>query len=150
MEEILERFEKKYGHLKAKGLKFKGLAEIDAEKRIKVIVISKPFVFDGRLIPDKYEGIRIRRHIHGKLPTEFKIRPPADDGTRVDFIWAPERFEKFVDRKMDSIRERLQSPEMSREEILDALCFGDFKAHKAKVEQWIADGVVPAYTEPID
>jgi len=146
VEYILERFISKYGHLTKKGLKIIGLAEIDSEKRIKVIVISKPFVFDSRQIPDKFEGLKIRRQVHGKLPTEFIIRRPSADGTKLDFIWAPERFEKFVDRKIDNIRERLGDPNMSREEVLDALCFGDFKAHTKKVEQWIKDGIVPPYS----
>ena len=146
MLEVLERFKKKYSHLEVFGLKFHGLQEINSEKRTTVICISKPLIFDSRLIPDKFEGLRIKRTIHGKLPKEFKVRKPDNDGQMLDYIWAPERFELFIDRNMEEIREKLGKAEMQRDEILDALCFGNFEAHKLKCERLIRDGKIPEYS----
>jgi hypothetical protein len=36
---------------------------------------------------------------------------------------------------------------MERDEILDALCFGDFDAHKQKCERLIREGKIPVYKE---
>ncbi|MBC8343904.1 MAG: hypothetical protein ISR55_06870 [Bacteroidetes bacterium] len=148
MLDVLERFKKKYAYLEEFGLKFHGLQEINSEKRTTVISISKPLIFDSRLIPDKFEGLRIKRTIHGKLPKEFKVRKPDNDGNMLDYVWAPERFELFIDRNMNEIREKLEQPEMTREDILDALCFGDFEAHKMKCERLIMLGKIPAYVKP--
>jgi hypothetical protein len=104
--DVLERFRKKYQHLEECGLKINGLQEINSEKRTTVISISKPLIFDSRLIPDKFEGLKIKRTIHGKLPEEFKVRKPDNDGNMLDYIWAPERFEKFVDRHTEEIRKK--------------------------------------------
>ena len=34
---------------------------------------------------------------------------------------------------------------MSRDEVLSALCFGDYEAHKVKTQQMITEGKLPAY-----
>lgn len=41
----------------------------------------------------------------------------------------------------------LATPEMTRQEILDALCFGDFLAHKIRVDQAIKAGRIPHYRD---
>ncbi|MBI1183678.1 hypothetical protein GC194_05380 [bacterium] len=136
MLDILERFSKKYAHLQKKGLRIDGLAEIDSVRKYKVLKISKPFIFDNREIPDKFEGIKLQKRISGDLPEEFRI-----DKDR--FIWAPDRYEKFVDRCSDDIRKKLGNESLTREEMLDAVCGGDFKAHVVKVTQWAKEGRIP-------
>jgi hypothetical protein len=68
------------------------------------------------------------------------------DWFKKEYIWAPERFEKFVERCSDEIRKDLGDPNMSKKEMLDALCFGDFKEHKKKVNQLIKEGKLPSYS----
>jgi len=36
---------------------------------------------------------------------------------------------------------------MNRGQMLSALCFGDFEAHKQKCEQMVKDGKIPAYSK---
>ncbi|MBI3143449.1 MAG: hypothetical protein HYZ16_11545 [Bacteroidetes bacterium] len=136
MQDILDRFEKKYAHLKKKGLRIEGLAEIDSIRKYKVIKVSKPFIFDNRLIPDKFEGVKLQKRISGDLPNEFKT-----DQER--FIWSPDRYERFVDRCGDEIRKKLGLDTMSREEMLDAMCGGNYQAHVEKVTQWAKEGRIP-------
>ena len=63
MFEILKSFESKYGHLKKKGLTIEGLAMVDPKKKKHVIKISRPLIFDNRLLPKKFEGLDIKTNI---------------------------------------------------------------------------------------
>lgn len=136
MLDVLERFGKKYAHLKAKGLRVDGLAEIDSVRKYKVIKVSKPFIFDNREIPDKFEGIKLQKRISGELPDEFRSNEET-------FIWSPDKYEKFVDRCADQIKASLGEEEMTRAEMLDAVCGGNFDAHVTKVTQWAKEGKIP-------
>jgi hypothetical protein len=147
MYDILKRFEDKYAALKKKGLRIEGLKIVDPVKRTHVINISRPFVFDMRGLPKKYEGLMVKGKIEGDLPEEFKIDRTKSDWQKREYIWAPERFEKFVDRCGETIRKQLGQPEMSKKEMLDALCFGDFSEHKKATLKAIKEGKIPAYNK---
>jgi hypothetical protein len=95
MLEILKQFESKYGTLKKKGLRIEGLSMIDPKRKKHVIMVSKPFMFDNRQLPKSYEGIEIKAKIEGVLPKEFAINKEA---VKKDYVWAPNKFEKYVDR----------------------------------------------------
>jgi hypothetical protein len=143
--DTLERFEKKFGHLKKKGLRINGLKMIDPKRKKHVIDVSRPLVFDNRLLPKSFEGLEVKAIIHGDLPTEFKIDRTIPDWQKKEYIWAPERFEHFVDRCATEIKKQLGNANMSREEMLSALCFGDYEAHKKKTEQLVLEGKLPNY-----
>ncbi len=149
MFEILKSFESKYGHLKKKGLTIEGLAMIDPKKKKHVIKISRPLVFDNRLLPKRFEGLDIKTNIklNDDMPKEFKVDRSKADWFKTQYIWAPERFEKFVNRCEKEIKEQLNAPELSKVELLDALCFGNFEEHKTKSKQLIKEGKLPAYRE---
>lgn len=148
MFEILKHFEIKYGHLKKKGLTIEGLAMIDPKKKKHVIKISRPLVFDNRELPKKFEGLEVKTNIQMKteMPNEFKVDRTNPEWFKKEYIWAPERFEKFVERCSSEIKQNLGNPNMTKKEMLDALCFGDFKEHKKKVQQLIKEGKLPAYS----
>ena len=145
MFDILKRFDDKFAPLKKKGLKIEGLKMIDPKKRTHVINVSKPFIFDNRGLPKKYEGLSIKGKINGNLPEEFAIDRSKPDWMKHQYIWAPERFEKFVDRCGEQIRKELGNPIMTKKEMLDALCFGDFEEHKKTTKKLIKEGKVPAF-----
>ncbi|MFN5183755.1 MAG: hypothetical protein ACK5D5_12110 [Bacteroidota bacterium] len=140
MFQILKNFEEKYGSLKKRGLKIEGLNMIDPKRKKHVIIISKPFLFDNRSLPKVYEGLEIKAKIEGDLPEEFK--PKAG---QKEYTWAPKKFEKFVDRCSTEIRKKLNNPEMSRSEMLDALAFGNFEEHKKKSLQLMEEGKIPPF-----
>lgn len=147
MYQTLDNFKARYKHLEKKGLRILGIKLIDPVKKTHVIEISRPLLFDSRAIPDRYEGLKIKRRIHGPLPEEFQIDRGAVEWHKKEYVWAPERFEKYVDRCADKIRKKLGQPDLSREDLLDALCFGNFKAHKRKVMAMIKEGKLPPYSE---
>lgn len=147
MYQTLEHFKERYKHLEKKGLRILGIKLVDPEKKTHVIEISRPLIFDSRLIPDRYEGLRIKRRIHGALPQEFQIDRDAVDWHKKEYVWAPERFEKYVDREAAKIRKKLGDPNMSREDMLDAICFGNFQKHKKKVGKLIEEGKIPPFTD---
>ena len=126
MFEILKSFENKFGALKKKGLRIEGLSMIDPKRKKHVIMISKPFLFDNRQLPKSYEGLEIKSKIEGGLPEEFKIEKEA---VKKDYLWAPNKFEKYVDRCAEDIKKQFGNPNMSRSEMLDALAFGSFEDH---------------------
>jgi hypothetical protein len=140
MFEILNHFQTKFKPLTKEGLRIQGLSMIDPKRKKHVIMISKPFIFDNRKLPKVYDGLAIKSKIEGDLPTEFKV-----DG-RLEYIWAPQRFEQFVDRCGDEIRKKFKKPEMSRNEMLDALAFGNFEDHKQKCAQLLSEGKIPPFT----
>src|ERR1043165_4938809 len=98
MFEILKHFETKYAPLKKKGLRIEGLSMIDPKRKKHVIMVSKPFMFDNRQLPKTYEGLDIKAKIEGTLPKEFAINKNAP---KKDYVWAPSKFEKYVDRCSD-------------------------------------------------
>ena len=145
MYRTLQNFKERYKHLEKKGLRIIGVKLVDPIKKTHVIEISRPLIFDSRSIPDRYEGLRIKRRIHGDLPEEFQIDREAVDWHKREYVWAPERFEKYVDRCGDEIKKALGDPDMTREDMLNALCFGDFQKHKKKVNSLISQGKLPTY-----
>jgi hypothetical protein len=143
--DTLNRFEKKFAHLKKKGLRINGLKMIDPKRKKHVIDVSRPLVFDTRELPKSFEGLDVKAIIHGDLPSEFSIDRTQPDWTKKEYIWAPERFEMFVDRCCDDIRKKLGDPKMTRDDMLSALAFGDFKAHQEKTTALIKEGKLPSY-----
>lgn len=143
--DTLNRFEKKFAHLKKKGLRINGLKMIDPKRKKHVIDVSRPLVFDNRELPKSFEGIEVKAIIHGDLPAEFSVDRTKTDWFKREYIWAPERFELFVDRCSDDIRKQLGNPKMSRADMLSALAFGDYEAHKQKVLDLIKEGKLPKY-----
>ena len=142
MFEILKSFESKFGSLKKKGLRIEGLSMIDPKRKKHVIMISKPFLFDNRLLPKTYEGLDIKSKIEGGLPEEFKIEKEI---VKKDYLWAPVKFEKYVDRCSDDIKKQFNNPNMSRNEMLDALAFGSFEDHKKKTLTLMQEGKIPTF-----
>ncbi|MFN6039030.1 MAG: hypothetical protein ACK452_11230 [Bacteroidota bacterium] len=140
MFQILKNFEEKYGSLKKKGLRIEGLNMIDPIRKKHVILISKPFLFDNRALPKIYEGLEIKSKIEGELPEEFK-----PNTAKKEYTWAPLKFEKYVDRCSSEIRKKFNNPAMSRNEMLDALAFGNFEEHKKKSIQLMKEGKVPPF-----
>jgi len=137
MFEILKDFESKYSPLKKKGLRIEGMNMIDPKRKKHVIMVSKPFVFDNRALPKIYQGIEIKSKIEGTLPEEFKVE------TGKAYVWAPQHFEKFVDRCSTEIKKTLNNPNMSRNDMLDALAFGNFEEHRKKCIQLMQEGKIP-------
>jgi hypothetical protein len=142
MFEILKNFESKYQTLKKKGLRIEGLSMIDPKRKKHVIMISKPFLFDNRQLPKIYEGLEIKSKIEGILPEEFKVNREAP---KKEYVWAPIKFEKYVDRCAEEIRKQFGNPNMSRKEMLDALAFGNFEEHKKKSAQLMKEGKIPPF-----
>jgi hypothetical protein len=149
MFEILKSFETKYGYLKKKGLTIEGLAIVDVKKKKHVIKISRPLIFDNRLIPKRFEGLDVKTNIKlgVDMPAEFDVDRSQPDWHKKQYIWAPERFERYVDRCENEIKDQLNNPQITKPEILDALCFGNFEEHKQKSIQLIKEGKLPAYCE---
>jgi len=145
MKDTIKNFEQKFAHLKKNGLKVDGLYILDPKKKNPVIQISRPLIFDNRELPKRFDGFNIKSKIQGEMPKEFTVNRSRPDWHKFEYIWAPERFEKFVDRCGKEIKTKLNNPTMSRKEMLDALCFGDFQEHKNKSMQLIKEGKLPAY-----
>jgi hypothetical protein len=147
MLQILQRFKTKYQHLEKKGLIIEGMVVVDHARRQNAISVSKPFIFDNRSIPKKFEGLQVKKRIVGEMPKEFQIDRTQPDWHKRDYIWAPERFEMFVDRCLPEITQQLSLPDMTKEEALDAICFGSFEEHARNVKRLIREGKVPAFSK---
>src|ERR1039457_4906874 len=109
------------------------------KKKKHVIKISRPLIFDNRLIPKRFEGLDVKTNIKlsADMPVEFDVDRSQPDWHKKQYIWAPERFEKYVARCEKEIKVQLNEPQITKMEILDALCFGNFEEHKQKSIQLI-------------
>ena len=86
-------------------------------------------------------GLIVRSGIpESEMPLDFQ----SIDNNK-EYIWAYQRFEEFVDNNIGLIRKTLGKPDMTREDILDAICFGDFKKHRDMCLQWENDGAIPKW-----
>lgn len=129
MYDILKRFQERYGYLKKMGVTFEGIQMTDTIKKKHSIILTRPFLFDCRLLPKRYEGIEIKVRIQGGLPAEFKPTSPSD------YTFAPEKFIQYVEKNLDTLRAHFDKPEMTKEELLDALAFGNFEQHKKNAQK---------------
>ncbi|RLD55853.1 MAG: hypothetical protein DRJ01_16075 [Bacteroidetes bacterium] len=89
------------------------------------IEVWRPFLFDVRLIPTEFDGIKVVDQFFGSYPSEF----PSDNAALpLEEFEAPERYVKFVNNNIGLISNKIKIPNLTREEALDALT-GDFKKH---------------------
>lgn len=137
----LKEFERQFGHFKKLGLEIHGIANLSAG--LDVIDISTPFIFDHRIIPKNYLGLDVRSSIkENTLPKDFQ-----NIDSNEEYLWAYQRFELFIDNNTDLIRKTLSNPNMGREEILDAICFGNFKNHKEMCLDLERNGKIPKWVK---
>ncbi|MCB9190292.1 MAG: hypothetical protein H6602_01315 [Flavobacteriales bacterium] len=97
----------------------------ELEKPVYQIDVKHPFIFDLRLIPTEFNGIRVKNIWIGEFPEEF---PSSNDSLPLEQWYSPERYRKFVARNLNLIAETLDRPDISDVEALDALT-GDFRKH---------------------
>jgi len=113
LREIGEEFRREYGHLR--GLTVHGTGTYHGG--VKVVGVTHRLVFDRRLLPDRYLGLPVHASVSG-IPEDFRVFK--------SYIWAPENYEHLVDEHTAEVREQLGNPQMSREEMLHALCGREF------------------------
>lgn len=109
--------------------------------RLPIVV---PIVFDHRKAPQTYQGLELQYAVtidllsDPSLEVESVPKEFADgmtDALHWDDLFGPERIKAFVRRCPNFIRKRLGQPEITQSEMLDALAFGDFKAHTELCKQ---------------
>jgi hypothetical protein len=98
------------------------------------ISILNPFIFDGRNIPDKFMGVNVFRSvISDTVPLEIEER--VFDPAGFETSWTPEQFKNYVIDNALLIRKTLMQPDMSFEDMLDAICFGSYDKYVEKYEK---------------
>ena len=95
------------------------------------IEISHPFIFDRRLVPTEFNGVKIQSIMTGGYPNTF---PSENAALPLEEWFAPENYEKFVSQSLDKIQKCLKDPSMSHKEALDALT-GGFEIHKKECKE---------------
>jgi hypothetical protein len=136
---IIKEFYQQYGYLIEYGLKVNGIAHLIGDYN--VISIQTPFIFDRTELPKKFMGVDVRDGTpENEMPNEFQI---SDNST--EYIWAYQRFEGYVDKHLDLIRKTLGNSSLTRAQMLDAICFGDFESHKKMCTKWEAEGTIPKW-----
>ncbi len=114
LNDIANEFRKKHPRLN-----FQGLGNVHGSLEL---VVKHPFIFDNRLIPSSFLGLPVRASLSEPLPDDFEVFS--------GYVWAPENYANFVDNHVDEIRRTLGNPEMSRDEMLNALIGMPF-------EEWV-------------
>ncbi len=95
------------------------------------IFVKRPFLFDARLVPKEFENMQVQDIITTKFPKEF----PSTKASLPWFeIFSPDYYINFVEGNPNLIRQKLNAPNLSKEEMLDALT-GNFEAYKASCEK---------------
>lgn len=121
LNEVLHRFRTEYAH--RRGLQIYGLSVNHGGTW--AIATSSPFIFDRRGLPAYYLGVHVKWSISPPLPAEFQH----------GYAWAPENYERFVDRCADELREAFEKQDMTREEMLHALIGHPFQEHVAHCQR---------------
>jgi hypothetical protein len=123
IQEIAREFASVYGHLK--GLELLGAGVYHGGDY--VIGVTHKLVFDCRLLPQRYLGLCVRAAVR-EIPEDFQVFR--------DYIWAPENFAHLVDTHADEVRAELGVPDMSREQMLHALCGMEFGQWIETCRRW--------------
>ena len=89
------------------------------------IEVWRPFIFDKRLIPTEFNGLKVIDQFYGSYPKEF---PSENAALPLEEFEAPERYIKFVDNNLELISKMIKIHNLTKEQALDALT-GDFKKH---------------------
>jgi hypothetical protein len=136
VEMVIEKFQEEYGNIPHLRILGKGILH----GGVWVINVQFPFIFDKRKIPNSFLGIDINISItNDSLPDEFKVNDP-----RKEYIWAPDRYEKYVDKNIEIIRQELGNSNMDKTDILSALCGQDFNDYVRMCEEWERKGIIPS------
>jgi hypothetical protein len=135
VDEIVQKFINEYGSIKNVNIIGKGVEQGGCW----TIAYEHPFIFDKRSIPEKYLGIGLKAIISEDLPYEFQIKD------KKEYVWSPERYEKFVDRCAEEILEKLGGRNMSRYEMLCALCGRDYNKYVEQCKEWVRQGLIPTF-----
>lgn len=102
------------------------------------ININHPFIFDNRLVPSEFKGVIVKNITVGEpYPSEFFDDIQENEPTPFYRLEDPDKYINFVTKHLESIRKQLLSPEMTKEEALDAIT-GDFTKHKIWFDDVVA------------
>jgi len=96
--------------------------------------VMHPFLFDNRKIPESFMGIKVLNVVQwDTIPEEIEdiVFDPAGFETN----HTPEQYEKYVRDNLIEMRKALKQPDLSYEDALDAICFGDFTKYKSEYEE---------------
>lgn len=89
------------------------------------IYVGTPFIFDKQIIPENFKGYNVVRTSCDLPPKRYFTR---DKSIPVEEKYSPENLRNFVENHLEYISWKLNRPELSKEEALDALT-GGFKLH---------------------
>ena len=124
---ILKEFRERHTAL----MKLKPALEIVVEELpldcvpVPQIHVKHDFIFDNRLVPAEFEGLRVINLI------TVSTLPPCLNPKKDKPLWQvedPSNYIRFVEENVEVIREKLKSPAMSKAEMLDAIT-GGFEKH---------------------
>ncbi len=92
-----------------------------------------PFIIDHRKIPKFYKGMKVDViTISPSCPREFDFGDRED--VSLEEANDPQHYIDFVNWCEEEIREKFNSPTMTKKEMLDAIAFGDFEKYKMNYE----------------
>lgn len=107
----------------------------------KQINVTHLFVFDVRLIPEKFNDCEVKSYMKGGFPPEF---PSTEDSLPLNLWFAPERYIAFVNNNIELIRNELNNPTLTKDEALDALT-GGFEKHMKWCDK-VAESIINSTT----
>jgi len=155
VEDFLDAFTSEYYHLTDNGLIIIGVyidSALSDNEALKIgiskslesydeiipkhchLSVMHPFIFDNRKIPEYFRGIKVLNVVQwDSIPQE--IEDPVFDPAGFETNHTPEQYESYVRDNMLEIRKILQQPDLSYEDALDAICFGDFEKYQNRYEE---------------
>ena len=94
------------------------------------------FFTDHRKIPKYYKGMRVLAIVRDDTePEELKFDDGTQDSYSLEEINLPQRYIDCVINRPDEIRNKLGDQSLTFQEMLDALCWGDFEKYKREYER---------------
>ncbi|MBP6871793.1 MAG: hypothetical protein KBC43_07280 [Bacteroidales bacterium] len=96
--------------------------------------VMHPFIFDNRKIPKVFMGVRVLNVVRADtMPSELEeiVYDPAG----FEMNYTPGQYFSYIKENMDLIRDTLKEHDMSLEDMLDAICFGDFNKFQQEFDE---------------
>jgi len=96
--------------------------------------VMHPFLFDNRQIPEYFMGVKVQNVIQAStIPPE--IQEMVYDSAGFEDWQTPEQYDRYVRDNMIGIRSALKQPDLSYDDALDAICFGNYEKFKNEYEE---------------
>ena len=96
--------------------------------------VMHPFLFDNRKVPKIFMGVRVMNVVqYSTFPPE--IEEIEYDPAGFEVHETPDKYCRYVENNSSLIRDALHDNDMTFDDMLDAICWGDFHKYEEEFQE---------------